>query len=304
MLLTSIFLSPSGLPDGEPLPPLILENIRSFRKRHPRIPHKLFGQAELTAFIEQKFSSEVVNAFVQLKPLAYKADLARYCVMYEHGGVYADLSYYFLRSLPVDAHRVTVFRDFMWSSPWDTSNGVFSAPPKHKVFEAAIQMICANVRRGYYGNTPLCPTGPALFGKALAMVCEPQDLVTGVAGMVGKDLVARAARDIDLPTDEKAHCLILRDGIVAVKRKRMGSPGLLDFGVAGGSGYSDLWRRRDIYATDVDAPAGFDVGRSAQDEEFRDDHGVSMPWSVADWFDTAPRASPGLLHRLIAKLRR
>ena len=302
--MTSIFLSPSGLADEEPLPPLILENIRSLQKRHPRIPHKLFGQAELTAFIEQKFSSEVVNAFVQLKPLAYKADLARYCVMYEHGGVYADLSYYFLRSLPVDAHRVIVFRDFMWSSPWDTSNGVFSAPPRHRVFETAIQMVCANVRRGYYGNTPLCPTGPALFGKALAMVCEPEDIVTGVAGLVGKDLVARAARNIDLPADEKAHCLILRDGIVAVKRKRMGSPGLSDFGVAGGSGYSDLWRRRDIYATCGNAPAGFNGECIAQDGGVLEGHGLSLPWSVANWFDTAPRASPGILRRLIARLQR
>ena len=36
--------------------------------------------------------SDVLNAFDMLKPLAYKADLARYCLIYKLGGWYADIS--------------------------------------------------------------------------------------------------------------------------------------------------------------------------------------------------------------------
>lgn len=304
MLLTSIWINSSGDANAASLPYLILENVHSLQKNHPHIPHKLFGYAELFSFIEEKFSQEVLRAFLELKPYAYKADLARYCVLYEYGGIYADLSYYFLRSLPMDARRVVVFRDFMWSSPWDVSNGVFSVPPRHKALEVAIQMVCANVRRGYYGNTPLCPTGPALFGKALATVCEPQDLITGVAGLVGKEMVARAARNIELPSDEKSHCLILRNEIVAIKRKRMGSPGLSDFGVADGNGYSELWRQRAIYSSGVVASEGFKGEAEAADCEGGAGLQASQPWSVAEWFDTTPGAPPGLLRRLMKKFQR
>lgn len=304
MLLTSIWINSSGEANAASLPPPILENIHSLQKNHPHIPHKLFGTTELLSFLEEKFSREVLSAFLALKPYAYKADLARYCVLHEYGGVYADLSYYFVRPLPMDSRRVVVFRDFMWSSPWDVSNGVFFAPPKHKALEIAIQMVCANVRRGYYGNTPLCPTGPALFGKALATVCEPQDIVTGVAGLVSKEMVAGAARNIELPPDEKSHCLILRNELLALKRKRMGSPGLSDFGVADVSGYSDLWRQRAIYSSGVVASESFHGEAEAADGEEEAGMHASLPWSVAEWFETSPGAPPGFLRRLMKRLQR
>lgn len=305
MLLASIFINPSGEANDASLPHLIRENIQSLRKTHPDLPHRLFGHAELLSFLEEKFSREVVRAFLELKPYAYKADLARYCVMYEYGGIYADLSYFFLRSLPVDARRVLVFRDFMWSSPWDTSNGVFSAPPRHKALGVAIEMVCANVRRAYYGNTPLCPTGPALFGKALATACEPEDLVTGVAGLVSKEMVAKAAQNIELPADQKTHCLILRNGIAAIKRKRMGSPGLSDFGVADAKGYSDLWRARAIYGGGPRASAGLSGETHAAGHDHAGDvHDASLPWSVAEWFDGTPDAPPGFLRRWMSKMKR
>lgn len=233
--------------NGSSLPPLILENMSSLRKHHPDIPHRLFKLEELQSFLSDKFPREVFNAFMALKPYAFKADLARYCLMYEHGGVYADLSYCLLQPLPLDPQRVVVFRDFMWSSPWDTSNGLFSAPPKHGAFAQAIELICANVRRNYYGPTSLCPTGPALFGKALAMSCEAQDILTGSAELVEKNAVKEVAPDLDLPSDERSHCLTLENRLMAVKRKRMGSPGLTDFGVATDGGYYELWRAGDIY---------------------------------------------------------
>ena len=147
MLLTSIWINSSGEANAASLPPPILENIRSLQKNHPHIPHKLFGTTELLSFLEEKFSREVLSAFLALKPYAYKADLARYCVLHEYGGVYADLSYYFVRPLPMDSRRVVVFRDFMWSSPWDASNGVFFAPPSTRhwrsLFKWSVPMCAA-----------------------------------------------------------------------------------------------------------------------------------------------------------------
>jgi hypothetical protein len=295
MLLTSIFINSSGVIDIFSLPEMVLGNIKSFQKNHPLLPHRLFGQSEILSFLEEKFSQEVKVAFLNLKPYAYKADLARYCLMYEYGGIYADLSYFFLKPLPIDPLRIVVFRDFTWSSPWDTSNGVFSAPPKHKAFEVAIELICNNVRRGYYGPTSLCPTGPALFGKALATVCEAQDLVTGSAGLVQKKTVSRVAPKVELPSGNKSHCLMLAGEIVAVKRKRMGSPGLTDFGISNGNGYLELWRKRDIYNVAIgDFPEM--RGDGILIDEVSEESSIA---NIPEWFETMPETSPGLVRRLL-----
>lgn len=280
LLASSIFINDSGRADAASLPPWLQENIRSLWDRHPALPHRLWGQDEVLALLAQRFSREVVQAFLALKPYAFRADLARYCVMHAHGGVYADLSYFLLRPLPLEPRRLVVFRDFLWSSPWDASNGVIAAPPGHRVFERAIEMVCANVRRGYLGPTPLCPTGPALFGQALAMGCEAQDLVTGAAALIERPILKTLVPRVELPVDDRLHALVLGQDVVAIKRKRMGSPGLAGFGVRDGNGYADLWARRDVYdpalrqallsghgAADVADAAGMAAGAAGDGED-------------------------------------
>lgn len=228
----------------------IAENIDSFKKRHSNFPHEIYSQQKISDFLKDRFSAEVFRAFSTLKPYAYKADLAKYCILYEFGGIYADLSIFFFQTLPLDPERITVFRDFPWSSPWDTSNGLISSPPKHKVFEHAIELVCANVKRGYYGSTPLCPTGPALFGKALAVTCEAEEILTGASFFLERDILKRATPKLALPRGKKVHCYKLGRTLIAVKRKSVGSPGLVDLGVVDGNSYSELWKNRDIYGVD------------------------------------------------------
>ncbi|WP_292098072.1 glycosyltransferase, partial [Mesorhizobium sp.] len=72
----------------------------------------------------------MLSAFRTLRPYSYKADLAKYCLLYEQGGLYADLSYFFLRGVPRADGKLSIFRDFLSSTPWDTSIGVVAAPPR------------------------------------------------------------------------------------------------------------------------------------------------------------------------------
>ena len=134
------------------LPERVSENIRSFKAAHPGEEHVLLGEAALAEFISAHFDAEVLSAFRALRPYAYKADLAKYCLLYEQGGVYADLSYDFLRGVPRHNERLSVFRDFLSSTPWDTSIGVVAAPPRHKALGKAIELVCANVRREYHAK--------------------------------------------------------------------------------------------------------------------------------------------------------
>ncbi|TIV71758.1 MAG: hypothetical protein E5V89_08605 [Mesorhizobium sp.] len=224
--------------DSEELSGLVAENIQSFKTSHPGQEHFLFREAALAEFIATHFDAEVLSAFRTLRPYAYKADLARYCLLHERGGLYADLSYFFLRGVPRVDGRLSIFRDFLSSTPWDTSIGVVAAPPRHKAMAKAIELVCANVKLEYYGPTALCPTGPTLFGKAIALTCEPEDLIVGEA--------------VQLPlangesTTRPGHALSHDGELVAIKRKRGGKP-ISQLGIGGGNRYNRLWRSREVY---------------------------------------------------------
>jgi mannosyltransferase OCH1-like enzyme len=248
MILASIFITSSSR-DGPPdLPPIVRENIASLKQFHPDLPHRLFLKEDIEALLEERFSADVLHAFRSLRPNAYKADLARYCILYEFGGIYADLSYLLVEALPLGGGSPIIFRDFLISSPWDTSIGLIRAPARHKALGRAIELVIANVAKAYYGATCLCPTGPALFGKALAATCEAEELVTGAAFLGDRELLQASFPHHSLPDKEAIHCLRLGERLIAIKRKRMGSPGVADLGLANENLYYEMWSRREIYA--------------------------------------------------------
>lgn len=253
MILASIFIGPPGRGEDLELPPMVAENIESFKARHPKLPHYLFSGEDIEAFLEAKFPREVTEAYRSLKPYAYKADLARYCILYELGGAYADLAFHFVRPVPFDGKKPVVFRDLIASAPWDTSTSVFAAPEKHKALARAVDLVCANVRRRYYGPTPQSPTGPAVFGKALAMTCDPDELTLGVSSMLKRDRI-NAPAELALP--DPVHSLMLHEGraIIAMSRKPKPVRGLGGLGVEGSDDYSARWKNRDVYESIAATP--------------------------------------------------
>jgi hypothetical protein len=244
MLSASIFISTPGFAS---LSRVAEENIASFRTHHPNLQPRMFDLDDILDLVRDQFPREVLHALRSLKPFAYQADLGRYCILYAFGGAYADLSYFFVDPIPVEEAKATVFRDLTFSSPWDASNGVILAPAGHKALQRAIEMVCANVARGYYGSTCLCPTGPALFGKALATTCEAEDLITGSAVRMRRERLQPRVPDLALPEGEDIHCLAFRRRIFAIKRKPLGAAGLDALGISGGNNYAQLWGKRDVY---------------------------------------------------------
>lgn len=252
MILASIFIGPPGPGKDIALPLPVQRNIASLKQHHPGLPHMLFSGEDIASFIEEKFPREVIEAYNALRPLTYKADLARYCILYELGGIYADLSHFFTRSLPFDGERPIVFRDLMGATTWNTNTSVFAAPPRHRALELAIEMVCANVKRRYYGQTFLCPTGPSLFGKAWATTCESDDLLAGFSVTHTPADLKKLYPRVALPGGPRFHCLVLGIEMVAIKRKRFGSGGLTDLGVPDSDNYMAGWRRRDVYQDEAE----------------------------------------------------
>jgi hypothetical protein len=219
---------------GAVVPERIAQNIESFRRSHPESQHKLYGDHDLRRFIDEYFDGEVLKAYDALKPLAYKADLGRYCLLYEKGGIYADVSIHFYFPLEFMPQKMYVFRDGFSHAPWILSNSLIYAPAKQAVFEACIKRIVHHVSEGFYGFNPLCPTGPNLFGREFALCTRLEDFLTGEAVRINRD-----------PHTHSFAYLTENGQLIAVSAKR--GAGLASLGGVKDEDYNEAWHSRKVY---------------------------------------------------------
>lgn len=236
MRLHSIYLSRDETENRPALPGRVAMNLATFRACYPNMPHELYNLESGRYIISANFDRDVVMAFDHLVPLAYKADLLRYCLLYVFGGVYADLGMHFF--LPVKFFNMTqnifVFRDGFGRAPWIVSNSLILAKPKLSVFEACITAIVRHVKDGYYGLTPLCPTGPNLFGRELSRTTSLEELACGETVRINRSSTHSFAY-LDASGD-----------VIAVNVKR--GAGLRAVGGRYHEDYNKLYAKRQIYA--------------------------------------------------------
>lgn len=178
--LHSIYLT-GGLTREAALPFRIESNLQSLREAHPDFPHKVYDDDSLHDFIRTNIGRDALVAFDSLIPLAYKADLGRYCLLLERGGLYADLSIHFFQAVAdlSALKKLHVFRDGFSAAPWIVSNSIIACPPRLLVFQRMIEKIIEHCRSRHYGFNPLCPTGPNLFGQTLAATFPLEHIVCG-----------------------------------------------------------------------------------------------------------------------------
>ena len=264
MILAHILIT-SNVDEVTALPDAIAKNMSSFRSAFPEIEQKLFTNFSIKELLKAHFGDEVKRAFESLVPYAYKADLARYCIMYVYGGVYADIGIRCIRSWHrfnlnpnfemSKCNQLYIFSDFGGQNPVDVVNGMFAASAGHPALAKAIEMVCKNVRNRYYGQSPLCPTGPTLFSNAIRAAgitshCTwgesrwllPHNKFTRLIGSWG---LAKFNNRSDLIA-ERTHALYFQDELLAMRVKR-GGGSLLELGLRGGNEYTKLWNERNVY---------------------------------------------------------
>jgi len=146
------------------LPTNMFNAVRKLKKNNPAINYQLFDDDDCREFIKNNFNNEVLDAFDNLIPGAYKADLWRYCILYKNGGIYLDIKY-----VPHNNFKlITLTEKEHWVLDAD-KNGIYNAlivcKPGNEILLNAINQIVENVKNKHYGNTPLDPTGPILLSK-------------------------------------------------------------------------------------------------------------------------------------------
>ncbi len=149
------------------LPPKMKERVQQLKDTNPRFEHYLFDDNDCREFIKNNFDKEVLDAYDNLIPGAYKADLWRYCVLYINGGIYLDIKLkcingFRLIELTENEHLV---KDRV--PPLSIYNALMVSQKGNPFLWKAIYRIVFNVQNKIYGRDPLEPTGPLMLGKII-----------------------------------------------------------------------------------------------------------------------------------------
>lgn len=150
------------------LPPLMQKTVNNIKKNNPIFNYELFDDNDCRNFILNNFNKEILNAFDNLIPGAYKADLWRYCVLYKKGGIYLDIKYE-----PANNFKfINLTENEHWVLDMD-KRGIYNAlmvcKPNNSILLKAIYKIVENVKNKFYGNSSLEPTGPLMLEKLFSV---------------------------------------------------------------------------------------------------------------------------------------
>ena len=144
---------------------LVYEAIQTF-KNQKEWEHRFMTDDKAKVFLKENFDEEVLHAFEVLIPGAYKADLLRACLLYIHGGVYADCKLFLHYDLDSFLDRDLVLaREFDNINNKGIWNGFMASIPKNEYFSKVIDNIVKNVKNLDYTSDPIEITGPLLYGK-------------------------------------------------------------------------------------------------------------------------------------------
>ena len=146
------------------LPQKMKENLEFNKCANPKITFHLYDDSECREFIKNNFEQDVLDAFDNLIPGAYKADLWRYCTLYIKGGIYLDIKYKCVNNFKFIA--LTEKEHFVRDRPDNyVYTGLIVTLPQNEIMRNCIYQIVENVKNKFYGSDPLCPTGPCVLGK-------------------------------------------------------------------------------------------------------------------------------------------
>ena len=193
---------------------------------------KVWTLGETWEFLRKEYGSNVASAFSAIKPFAFKADLARYCILNHFGGLYLDIGISSLKPFEILGNEMVLFRDLNGpTSSWKVSNGLFYTTPQSKILEEAIEICLANIASRYYGLDAHFPTGPSVLGRATARFGPETNILFG---------------DVFWSKYRRTKFVLPSDGVVA--RGKVGGKGLGGISnIPGGNNYNLMWNERTVY---------------------------------------------------------
>jgi len=217
-------------------------------KNHNR---KIYDNNMLIAFIKENFDKDVLLAYEKLKPLAYKADLGRYCLLYKLGGWYFDIAIKCIRRYDIPLKTdLLCFRDEQRHSKtsWAVSAGIIWSCKNNVILYKSIEKIVKNCKTNWYGRTPLCPTGPSLFGEAIAEYNRDKNIIFG--DLIRPNIPFTRKNIPILLSIFKGKFYLPNSRPFALLKPSKGGD-LRKLGVKNAENYNDYWKNKNIYEQEI-----------------------------------------------------
>ena len=218
----------------------LLNNSQKIINLYDDYNYKLFDDNAIQTFLIENFDSEILKTYKSLVPFSYKSDFARYCLLYKLGGWYFDIGLQVIKKIVINENtNLVIFRDInlYTRTSWACAGGIIFAKKGNEIIEKAIQLVVENTKNNYYGLTPLCPTGPSLWGRAIAMVGIDENVIIG-------DFI-----ELTPNHSRKNKAMVLSDGTIVAFNKEAEGGDLKALGCKGTNNYNECWNKKNIYIT-------------------------------------------------------
>lgn len=140
-----------------------------FLSLYPQNNYKLYCGEEIEEIIKNNFPKEVITSYYSLNPYSYKADLAKYCILYLYGGFYFDLPIFFLSHIPkLEEFDFFAFRDRSKHSikTWGVASGIIYSKPRCPIMKTCIETVVMHCKQKYYG---IDVSGPVVLGESVVL---------------------------------------------------------------------------------------------------------------------------------------
>ncbi len=155
---------------------LHFNSIMSFIELNPEYTYIYFSDRESRRFLRNNFSEDVNMSYDMLVPGAFKADLLRYCVLYQLGGCYFDCKQILrvpIRKFLEPNKNLVLCNDVIESA---LLNAVIFSTQRNPIIEKSIKDCVYNVINKL-GKTALDITGPIFFYKSIKKYINHDNLI-------------------------------------------------------------------------------------------------------------------------------
>lgn len=163
-----------------PIPPLIHQTwknasaplrwrhlVRSVKDNHPGWTYRLWTDAEMDSHVRAHHPA-LHPVYAAFEKNVMRADVFRYVLMYDLGGLYCDLDYEFLRSYPYGDARLVLSQE---RSPDDgddhlqVANYVFASVPGHPFWRDVLDDLVHNPPVVRTVDDVIAATGPSFLTR-------------------------------------------------------------------------------------------------------------------------------------------
>lgn len=219
------------------------ENQISLMNFYRKAQYKLWGGKCIQDFLAKHFSKDVLETFNALEAYAYKADLARLCILYVYGGLYVDLGVRLMSPLDIpEGKEFCAYRDLYQESSWFMiQNGLIFSKKGRQELAYAIRWIVENKINKFYGENSLFPTGPVQLGRAVALIAAQ----TGPAGDPSQWI--GECRPVTPSESNKNMIYSSPSGALSAFRAKIEAGDLAHMGLIGGNNHNVIWQSRKVY---------------------------------------------------------